>query len=405
MLLSITVPAYQVEAYLPRCLESLISQSLEDLEVIVVNDGSTDNTGQICDDYASRDPRFKIVHQNNKGLVAARKAAAEVARGQYIACVDGDDYLDRHFCGDLMNIALDTSADMVVGRHIRDYRDIRQEIAPAVAPGIYGGEDLGKILARYISDRPFFSHGIPTYLWGKVFRRELYMEAQSLVPDHLTIGEDAACVYPMLPRCRKLAVTRVAGYHYVQRQSSMLKTGEDNVGRELSKISSLFSFLRPALDGVVEGAGIPRQLREYEFSQLVIRSGGVLSLPDGRPAVFGAALDSGAKVVVLSAGTFGQMMYRRLRAFDGVEVVAWLDHDWVQYRHDGLPVSPESSLFGNLFDFVLVASLNEEFISEATARLAGMGIGAHRILSACPPADFDHVIGEIYALGAGYDGS
>ena len=405
MLLSVTVPAYQVEEYLPRCLESLISQSLQDLEVIVVNDGSTDNTGTICDDYASRDPRFKIIHQANKGLVAARKAAAEVARGRYIACVDGDDYLDRHFCGDLMNIALDTSADVVVGRHIRDYRDTRQEIAPAVAPGIYSGADLCKVLSRYISDRPFFSHGIPTYLWGKLFRRELYLEAQSLVPDHVTIGEDAACVYPMVPRCSTLVVSRVAGYHYVQRQSSMLKTGAGNVCRELSKIASLFGFLRPALAGVIEDAGITQQLKEYEFSQIVIRSGGVLSLPDGRPTVFGRALDPGTKVAVLSAGTFGQMMYRRLRAFDGVEVVAWVDHDWIQYRHDGLPVSPESELLDSVIDVVIVASLSEIFINEARCRLSGMGIGKSKILHACQPEDIDRAIGEIYALGAGHYGS
>ena len=107
---SIIVPVYNVERYLPECIESIRNQTLTDVEIILVNDGSPDNSGFICDDYASRDERIKVIHKNNKGQSSARNAGLEIATGEYIGFVDSDDWIDSEMYGLLYQNAVENHA-------------------------------------------------------------------------------------------------------------------------------------------------------------------------------------------------------------------------------------------------------------------------------------------------------
>jgi glycosyltransferase involved in cell wall biosynthesis len=397
MRLSITVPAYQVEQYLPKCLDSLLSQSLRDLEVIVVDDGSTDSTGRICDSFAASDRRVRVIHQANKGLVSARKAAAAIASAPYIACVDGDDYVDFDYCERLLDLAGASNADVVVGGHIRDYRDARQFIPPSLPPGVYRGDGMREVLSVCISRPPFFTHGISTYLWGKLFRTHLYREAQQAVPDHLTIGEDAACVYPIVALSSAVAVSDSCGYHYIQRQSSMLKARADRVPAEVAKMSNLMNFIRARMLNE-ENVELLRQLDEYELSQILIRSGGVSYTTAEELLVFGRRVQRGAKLSIYSAGTFGQVMFNRIQSSKFADVAYWVDEDWQEYRKDGLPVVSESALPGDGFDAVVIASLSPAFVSSARKRLSGLGVPDSKVVSYSPPQDIGSELSSLRKL-------
>ena len=95
--LSVIVPVYNIELYIGQCLESIIRQTYRDIEIIAVDDGSTDRSGRICDLYASKDARIKVIHKENRGLVSARKAGLDASSGAYIANVDGDDWLEKDY--------------------------------------------------------------------------------------------------------------------------------------------------------------------------------------------------------------------------------------------------------------------------------------------------------------------
>ena len=110
---SIIVPVYNIEKYLAKCLDSLINQTLEDIEIICVNDGSTDNSAEILNEYAQKDCRIKIINQDNAGLSAARNTGINAANGEYIGYVDSDDWIDLNFYEKLYNAAKDTDADIV----------------------------------------------------------------------------------------------------------------------------------------------------------------------------------------------------------------------------------------------------------------------------------------------------
>ena len=113
MFFSVIVPIYNIEKYIKRCIDSVLSQTFDDFELILVDDGSPDNCPKICDEYAEKDHRIKVVHKENGGLVSARQAGISIAKGDYVFNLDGDDAITSDALMSAYNIILDTKADMV----------------------------------------------------------------------------------------------------------------------------------------------------------------------------------------------------------------------------------------------------------------------------------------------------
>lgn len=113
-LLSVIIPVYNVEKYLPKCLDSIINQTYKNLEIILINDGSTDNSGKICDDYAKNDKRIKVIHQINRGVSAARNVGLDFCSGDYITFVDSDDWCDKNYFYDVMNYFEIYNIDVII---------------------------------------------------------------------------------------------------------------------------------------------------------------------------------------------------------------------------------------------------------------------------------------------------
>ena len=116
-LISVIIPVYNVSQYLPRCIESVINQTYQNLEIILVDDGATDDSGVICDDYARKDPRIRVVHKENGGLSSARNAGIQIARGEYLTFIDSDDYVDRDYTEFLYELVCQYSAKMAIFSH------------------------------------------------------------------------------------------------------------------------------------------------------------------------------------------------------------------------------------------------------------------------------------------------
>lgn len=123
---SIIVPCYKVEQYLRQCVDSLINQTMKDIEIILVDDGSPDKSGEICDEYKAKDNRIKVIHKKNGGVSAARNDGLKVATGEYVVFVDSDDYVPVDAYELLYNKAIETSADMVIGDVIKVIRRERR---------------------------------------------------------------------------------------------------------------------------------------------------------------------------------------------------------------------------------------------------------------------------------------
>lgn len=167
--ISVIVPVYGVEKYLPACIESILSQTFTDFELILVDDGSPDRCGEICDAAAERDARVRVIHQANQGLSAARNAGIEAARGEWLVFVDSDDYIAPHFCEKLYQTAQRTDADCVMCS-VQNVDESGKPIDSAlmrVADEVKTGREVLRKIGR---------DDVTPYLtaWNKLYRRKLF---------------------------------------------------------------------------------------------------------------------------------------------------------------------------------------------------------------------------------------
>lgn len=208
--ISIIVPVYKVEPYLRRCLESIVNQTYRNLEIIVVDDGSPDHCGAICDEYAAKDERMKVIHQANRGLSSARNTALTVMTGNYVGFTDSDDWIEPNMFEILLKEIERNKADIAVCGRYKEYPDHRETIE---WPGIRimdKEEALGELLQN---------EKLQNLVWDKLYRRELFEDIWFPVGKTF---EDIAVMYRLFLRSKKVVCVPEVMYHYFQRSDSIV---------------------------------------------------------------------------------------------------------------------------------------------------------------------------------------
>ena len=183
-MISIIVPIYNIEAYLEECIKSIIKQTYKELEIILVDDGSTDGSSEICDEFASQDKRIKVIHKQNEGLVLARKNGLQYVKGDYVLFVDGDDWIESNMCEELMKVMKQTDADIVHSGYFR-------ELVLNLPPGLYYSRNSYRadefIRKHILNAEP--DEEISFSIWSKLFRTPVIKKSYGLVPDCVDYGE------------------------------------------------------------------------------------------------------------------------------------------------------------------------------------------------------------------------
>lgn len=214
-LISILVPVYNTERYLRDCLDSISLQTYTNFEAIMVDDGSTDQSGTICDEYALKDERFKVIHQNNSGVTMARIAAFENCHGEYITFIDSDDYISSCYLETLLKPLLKDDADIVCCDIIR-VKNKNTFINDSFVHGIFQGESLRNFICNdFIYDQRTKEYGMQPGLASKMIKRCL-VEDGLIQGKDLWFGEDMISVFYMLLKCKKLVVLSDKMYNYVE---------------------------------------------------------------------------------------------------------------------------------------------------------------------------------------------
>ena len=219
---SIIVPIYNVSLFLDDCISSVLQQTFLDYELLLVDDGSTDCSLEICEKYASQDSRVRVFHKSNGGLVSARKYGLEKATGKYIVYLDGDDYLDGDCLHSFYNAIATNYPDIVCCNYYKAFRNKKEKIAIKKYPDCWTKENvIGTIFPSLIQDKN--ATYFPTSLWGKAIKREILFSSQMQVSDNISVGEDGACVIPCV--CKSSSVVFIDQYLYCYRvnDSSMTR--------------------------------------------------------------------------------------------------------------------------------------------------------------------------------------
>ena len=208
-MVSVIVPVYKVEDYIRECIDSILAQTYPYFELILVDDGSPDNCGRICDDYAKGDNRIKVVHKVNGGISSARNAGLEVAKGEWIMHVDGDDWIEPDMIESLIEAAQITGSDMVFGDFMKYGPSAGYNKLPTWS------SDKKKSMTNYIAY-------VMTTIWGSIAKRSLYADHSLKSPDGISYCEDFHLIVRLCHFANKIVNVHRPFYHYRYRPTSIM---------------------------------------------------------------------------------------------------------------------------------------------------------------------------------------
>ncbi len=235
---SIIVPVYNVEPYLRRCVNSLLCQTYANIEIILVDDGSTDHSGLICDEYLQIDNRITVIHKKNGGLSSARNAGLEIASGKYIGFLDSDDWARAEMFEFLVSIIMESNADIVQCGLTLFYED--QELSEYVKDNIIT-EPLIHMSAKDAYNQLYgidINRGINFLSWNKLYKRELF---NTLRFSEGKNNEDVIMTSKVLTLCSKISISNTPMIYYMQRKNSIMGEQKNNKYKMLS--SHCYAYL------------------------------------------------------------------------------------------------------------------------------------------------------------------
>lgn len=221
--LSVIVPIYNTENYLRDCIESVLAQTFTDFELILVNDGSTDGSGSICDEYAGKDPRIRVIHQENGGVTRARKAAMRIAAGSWISFIDSDDWISPAMFDILLEKTATSAAQIVICDAVLEFSNKSQIAGNLADEGFYDKAAMTqKIYPTMLMNFEFRRPGMAGWLCNKVFEKSLLEKVFWSIEDSFAFSEDALCCYAALLECESIYVSRNPLYYYRQHTGSAM---------------------------------------------------------------------------------------------------------------------------------------------------------------------------------------
>ena len=232
--ISVIVPVYDVENYLEKCVESIQNQSVSDIEIILIDDGSKDRSGEICDMLMLQDHRIKVIHQSNQGVSAARNAGIDAAAGKYLAFIDADDYIEPQMLKKLYTIAEKYSADVVAcGAFLYDHQS-RKYLPGLTAKGAYNHRQLMESV--FLLPNP-----LGGCIWNKLFRRDVLGDVR--YPVGVSMAEDRIFLYEFYLKAKRGYKIPNPYYHVVERPDSATRSRDFNGSCTMLKSSRYMMLL------------------------------------------------------------------------------------------------------------------------------------------------------------------
>ena len=222
-LISVIVPVYNIENYIRECLESILAQSYAHFEAIVIDDGSTDGSSAICNEFAELDNRVTVIRQENRGLVGAWKRGVEIASGEYICFIDGDDFISHDYLQTLID-AMTEDVDMVCMNCIKYSQDKQSKYTiNELSAGVH--EVDGALLRNIINNTLHRGNKlIGNARWSKLIRTEIVKEYASYCSDEVSFGEDQQLTVGMILGCRKIRILDEYKYYYRSNPTSIMNS-------------------------------------------------------------------------------------------------------------------------------------------------------------------------------------
>lgn len=380
--LSIVVPIYNSEKYLVQCLDSIVAQSYSDLEVLLIDDGSTDSSSEICDRYAENYPNIQVFHFKNEGLVKARKRGVRLATKEYITFVDSDDWIDPNMYQDMMKLFIQTNSDIVISGIIQEYENGTNTInLGTLRSGIYDEQQIASNLPLMIYDAKAKFPGLCPAVWNKIFKTKCLAELYEIIDDRLTLGEDAIISYPLICKSSQIYIMDKAYYHYRLHEQSMCHKYDV---RSFEKIMWLENNMKNVFERMNLLTKYEHIIEQYIFIFLCHAINEVYHINaavDSVKYVFPYEhFERGCKLVLYGFGSVGRSYYTYLRKSDYLDLVGIVDKNYDKYVGYGTDIYSTEKLCILKFDFVLIALEDEGIASKVKDELIRIGVEPPKIV-------------------------
>ncbi|GAA0768001.1 glycosyltransferase [Clostridium subterminale] len=234
--ISVILPSYNVEKYIGKCIDSLINQSYENIEIIIVNDGSTDRTLEVAKEYSKVDSRINIINQENKGVSCARNNAIKKSTGSYIIFIDPDDYLHEDFVKSLYDRLVESNSDLTICGHTKVYDNL-YKTKSKTSKTIFKGDEIFK--EYFIGEST-----LTVLMCDKIFKSKIIKENNIYCPEEVTSGQDQVFILEYLVYCNSVSTIDNNYYYYYQRVGSKSKRYEYHIfERTITKLEYLKRIL------------------------------------------------------------------------------------------------------------------------------------------------------------------
>lgn len=386
-LISIIVPIYNSEDYLPLCIKSILKQTYENLEIILVDDGSTDKSKEICDFFSQQDQRIIVIHKANGGSTSARKAGMAVATGQYISFVDSDDWIDQKMIEHFADCLDRSEADIITGGMIWELEKENDTVLEKneLAEGYYDKQQLKQkfytqmLYYGYIAGH--YKFGILQYLCGKLFKRKVIEAALSELDEDIWMGEDVACLFTACLEADSVFVDNSFFYHY-RRGHETSVCSKTYRADHLTNAISLYTYMEASFKKTESSYDLLNQLKHYIFMMINMLTSAIFhyefiaGIEWKLPYLL---IEENPSVILYGAGDVGKSFYFQIKRLNNAVLVGWVDKKFEKYQKAGLNVDKPTIILERQYDMVLIAVEKEEVVKKIIEDLKELGVDISKV--------------------------
>lgn len=364
--LSIIVPVYNVELYLKQSIESILNQSYTNLEIILVDDGSTDSSGIICDEYAKIDKRIIVVHKKNGGAVSARKQGIDIATGEYVIQVDADDWIDVDRFQTLVRDGLFDKPDIVCnGGYYLEYLNHRRfKDIPDELIGLFETKEIWNNQEKFLVQTGYYERrNLQLMLWCCCYKREIYQINQLMLDDDIARGQDLIVSLACILAAKNIRCISNPTYHYRQNREGAISSRRTNYPKGSARLyyKNMIKYL--------DYYAIDNELWRNGFARCIYK---VLMLTNYKNLydyysdfLFPfSQITNYKKIIVYGAGNFGVEVVNAIIADNRFEIVAWVDKNKKSNLRGMREIDDINKINKMQYDYVIVAVMNLDTAQE-----------------------------------------
>jgi glycosyltransferase involved in cell wall biosynthesis len=384
-LISVIAVFYNVENYMRQCIDSIIKQTYSKLEIILVVDdvdnSSQNKCGEICDEYAQKDNRIIVVHKKHEGLIPARKAGLEIATGEYVGFVDGDDWIEPKFYEHMYDMLKEYNVSFVETGILDSSKSGEKTRKSKFAEGCYKDSDYDEyIMTRILnfSVEDFYQQGLTSYLWNKLFRVNLLRQCYEQVDyGGSSVLEDYVVTIPYAVNANSVYVSHECLYHYRVEYNSGKRT-LNTIRKIYPMVNHVFNIIEDACKRTKYKEVITKQLPYFKVYILMLFCPWVFDNSSNIILTPYNGVSANEKIVLYGAGAVGIQFHSYLTSIIDEDNILWVDADYEVIDNKFGVKSPETIMISN-YDKIIIAILRGGVVKEVKKWLANKGVEKEKI--------------------------